>query len=136
MSKLKQKASEEDNASFSDVVEEFSAKQESDDFAALNASLMEIRKLKGVLGYILRNNTSAVVDLAEQDKICQYALLSNQIHESGMAAAEQFRLGEVESLLVEAADLKVLCMSLGQNKISVFMEKNATHAWIIKRILL
>jgi hypothetical protein len=38
-------------------------------FTNLSASLAEIRKLKGVLGYILRNNTSAIVDLEDADKI-------------------------------------------------------------------
>ena len=45
-------------------------------FASLGASLAEIRKLKGVLGYIMRGKTSAVLDLAETDKIGQYAFLS------------------------------------------------------------
>jgi len=134
--KLKLKTNEETADASMDVVGALAVGVENDDFAALNASLMEIRKLKGVIGYVLRNNASAVVDLIEQDKICEYALLSSKIHESCLDVAKQFNLGEVESLLVEGEDLKVLCMSIGENKISVFMEKNATHAWIIKRILL
>ena len=134
--KLKQKTTNESAAVFTDAVGALPVGMEDTDFAALNASLMEIRKLKGVIGYVLRNNTSAVIDVAEQDKVSEYALLSYQIHDSGLEVAKQFSLGEVESLLVEGEDLKVLCMSMGENKISVFMEKSATHAWIIKRILL
>ena len=37
-------------------------------FASLAASLAEIRKLKGVLGYILRSNTSAIIDLTNRTK--------------------------------------------------------------------
>ena len=44
-------------------------------FASLGASLVEIRKMKGVLGYIIRGNSSAVLDLAEGDKITQLCLL-------------------------------------------------------------
>jgi predicted regulator of Ras-like GTPase activity (Roadblock/LC7/MglB family) len=50
--------------------------------------------------------------------------------------AKQFNLADIESVLVEGKSVKVLCMSVGENKISVFMEKTATHDWIIKRILL
>ena len=39
-------------------------------------------------------------------------------------------------MLVEGEKVKVLCMSIGENKVSVFMEKTATHSWIIKRILI
>jgi predicted regulator of Ras-like GTPase activity (Roadblock/LC7/MglB family) len=110
--------------------------EENSGFANLSASLTEIRKLKGVIGYILRSNTSAIIDLNEQDKIIEYAVLSTQMHDTSKEIAKQFNLGQTESILVEGKNVKVLCMSMGENKISVFMEKSATHAWIIKRILL
>ena len=109
---------------------------ESSIFANLSASLAEIRKLKGVIGYILRNNSSAVIDLNESEKIIQYATLASQVHESCKEIARLFNMGETESMLVEGEKVKVLCMNLGENRISVFMEITATHAWIIKRILL
>jgi len=105
-------------------------------FANLSERLAEIRKLKGVLGYILRNNASAILDLDDPDKIIQYAMFSWQIHDSCQEVAKQFNLGETESMLVEGLNVKALCMSLGENKISLYMEKSAAHAWIIKRILL
>src|ERR1700690_3805750 len=92
-------------------------------FANLSASLAEISKLKGVLGYILRSNTTAIVDLSESDKIIQYAILSSQINDGCQEMAKQFNLGETESMLVEGANVKVLCMNIGENKISVFMER-------------
>jgi predicted regulator of Ras-like GTPase activity (Roadblock/LC7/MglB family) len=58
------------------------------------------------------------------------------MHDSCQEVAKQFNLGEAESMLVEGVTVKVLCMSLGENRISVFMMKSAVHAWIIKRILL
>ena len=121
---------------FTNAVAVISVDEENSAFASLSASLAEIRKLKGVIGYILRSNTSAVIDLNEQDKIIEYAFLSSQMHDSSQEITKQFNLGETESILVEGKNVKVLCMSIGENKISVFMEKSATHAWIIKRILL
>ena len=105
-------------------------------FSSLATSLAEIRKLRGVMGYILRSNTSAIIDLTEQERIIEYAILLSQITESSNEMAKQFKLADIESVLVEGKFVKVLCMSIGDNRIGVFMERTATHAWIIKRILL
>jgi predicted regulator of Ras-like GTPase activity (Roadblock/LC7/MglB family) len=113
-----------------------SAREDHSVFANLAASLTEIRKLRGVIGYILRGEELAIVDLTEQSKISDYALLSLQIDLASQTMASQFHLADVESVLVEGKDIKVLCMSIGGNRISVFMEKTAVHTWIIKRILL
>jgi predicted regulator of Ras-like GTPase activity (Roadblock/LC7/MglB family) len=104
-------------------------------FMDLAASLAEIRKLDGVRGYILRSDTSAVIDLTEQEKIIEYAILSSQISESSGEIAKQFNLTDVESVLVEGKTVKMLCMNKSQNRVSVFMDKTATHDSIIKRIL-
>jgi predicted regulator of Ras-like GTPase activity (Roadblock/LC7/MglB family) len=113
-----------------------SVDDENSGFASLSASLAEIRKLKGVIGYILRSNTSAILDFTEPDKITENAILSSQIHDSCQEITKQFNLGEMENVLVEGENVKVLNMSMGENNISVFMEKNATHSGIIKRILM
>ena len=133
---LKQKTSVELAAELPDCASVFSVGEDNSVFANLAASLAEIRKLKGVMGYILRSDTSAIIDLTEQDKIIEYAVLSSQISESSGEMAKLFNLTDVESVLVEGKSVKVLCMSVSENRISVFMEKTATHAWIIKRILL
>ncbi len=136
---LKQKTTIETAAESSENIEVaavISAADDNSETASLTASLAEIRKLEGVLGYILRSNSSAIIDLNEQDKIIEYAILSSQISESSLEIANQFSLADIESVLVEGKNVKVLCMNVGENKISIFMEKTATHAWIIKRILL
>jgi predicted regulator of Ras-like GTPase activity (Roadblock/LC7/MglB family) len=117
------------------VVAATSADGEDSVFASLGASLAEIRKLKGVIGYILRGDTSAMVDF-EPEKISQYAALSYQLHESSLEIAKQLKVAEVESVLVEGGNLKVLCVRIGENKISVFMEKSVSHSGIIKRLLI
>ena len=105
-------------------------------FTRLGASLAEIRKLDGVIGYILRGSNSAMLDLAELDKISQYAALAYQLNESSTEIAKELNVAEVESVLVEGGNLKVLFMKVGDNKISVFMEKSANHSSIIKRVLI
>ena len=133
---MKQKTCTETSSELTDGAAVISVGDDNAVFANLSASLAEIRKLKGVMGYILRSETSAIIDVNEQDRIIDYAVLSSQISESSLELAKQFNLSDIESVLVEGKSAKVLCMSVGENKIVVFMEKTATHAWIIKRILL
>ena len=77
-----------------------------------------------------------MLDLAEDDKISQYALFSYQLDQSSVEIAKQISVAEIESALVEGSSLKVLFMKIGENKISVSMEKNANHSAIIKRVLI
>ncbi len=105
-------------------------------FAGLAATLTEIRKLKGVRGYILKSNSLAVVDLVESDAVSAHALLSVQVGECGEKLAGQFSMIGVESVLVEGKTAKVLCVNIAGNAVSFFMDKNCVHTWILKRILL
>ena len=104
-------------------------------FTDLVASLAEISKLEGVRGYILRSDTSAIIDLTEQERIIDYAILSSQVSESSDEIAKQFNLTDIESVIVEGKTVKMLCMNKSRNQVSVFMDKTATHDSIIKRIL-
>ena len=131
---MKQKTKTEQTSEPTDVVAVISAEENTSIFENLAANLAEISKLKGILGYILRSNTSAIIDLTEQDKISDYAIFSSQTSESSYEMAKQFNITNIESVLVEGKNVKALCMSLGENKMSVFMEKSANHAMIIKRI--
>ncbi len=133
---MKQKINAEIETKLPDGAAVISVGNDNSSFTNLSASLAEIRKLNGVLGYILRSSTSAIIDLTEQDKVIEYAILSSQIAESSTEIAKQFNLSDVESVLVEGKTVKVLCMNLSDNRISVFMEKTATHDGVIKRILL
>lgn len=112
-----------------------SAADDNERFAGLATILFEIGKLNGVNGYILRNNSSAIIDLAEQDKTNEYAILSIQINESSQEMAKQFNLSDIEYVFVEGKRAKVLCMALGENKIGIFMEKTARQDLILKKIL-
>jgi predicted regulator of Ras-like GTPase activity (Roadblock/LC7/MglB family) len=104
-------------------------------FSSLSTSLSEIRKLKGVMGYILRSDTSAIIDLASSEKLTEYALFSYEVSGACQEMIKSFDFGETESMLVEGESIKVLCINIDENKVSVFMEKNAAHLQIIKRIL-
>ena len=103
-------------------------------FENLSARLAEIRKCDGVVGYILRSATSATIDLKEPSKLMEYASLSSQALDSSREISELFDLGDIENILIEGKDVKVLCMAIGKNKVSIFMEKDADHADILRRV--
>ena len=58
------------------------AVEEDQAFTSLCTNLAEINKCKGVIGYILRNATSATIDLKEPSKLMEYASLSSQALDS------------------------------------------------------
>ena len=109
------------------------ALDEDHDFTGLRSSLIEINKVEGVKGYILRNTTLAVIDLQDPAKLMDYALLSSRATDASQEISELFKL-EVTKTVIEGADLKVLSMIIGKNRLSVFMEKNVDHIDIFRRI--
>ena len=108
--------------------------EENQSFTDLSSKLAEIRRDKGVIGYIIRNTTSATIDLKEPEKIVEYAIFSSQVLDSTREISNLFEIGDVQSVLVEGKENNALCMTINGNKISIFMEKDADHADILKRI--
>jgi predicted regulator of Ras-like GTPase activity (Roadblock/LC7/MglB family) len=116
------------------IVDDVTSTEEDQAFNDLSKNLAEIRKTDGVIGYILRSTTAATIDLKDPEKLVEYAILSSQVLDSSREISELFELGDIESALIESKEIKVLCLVIGENKISIFMEKNADHADILKRV--
>ena len=115
--------------------EELGASSDEDDiYEDLSCELAEIRKDKNVLGYILRNETSATIDIEESGKIVEYAIFSSQVLDSSQEISDTFELGEVESVVTEGEESKALCMKIGENKINVFMKKGVDCSKILKKL--
>jgi len=100
----------------------------------LRASLEEIKTYDGVIGYILRNSTSAAIDLKDPTKIIDYAILSSSALDAGEALSEDFNLGSIRSIIVEGRNVKVLCLTVSDNRISVFMDKEVNHEEILTKL--
>ena len=108
--------------------------EEDQTYKDLTDKLAQIRKNKNVTGYILRNTTSATIDLEEPQKIVEYALFSSQVLDSSQEISDLYELGNTESILIEGKENKALCMTINGNKISIFMEKDADQTDILKKI--
>ncbi|TRO47388.1 hypothetical protein E2P60_03280 [Candidatus Bathyarchaeota archaeon] len=130
------KTRKQENATAIIVEEDELASNSEEDqvFTDLSEKLAEIRKEKGVIGYILRNTTSAMIDLKEPEKIVEYALFASRVMDSSREISNLFELGDIKSTVVEGKETNALCSNINGNQISIFMEKSVDHADISKRI--
>ena len=101
----------------------------------MRARLERVKAREGVIGYILRASTSASVDLKDPSKIIDYAILSAAALESGESLSRDFSLGKIDSIVLEGKDAKMLSMTIREQKLSVFMEKNVNHNAIYKDLV-
>ncbi len=105
--------------------------EENPAYESLLSSAQEVRKREGVIGYILKGDSKATVDLNDSQKIVEYALFSSQIFESSQGISEAFNLGEFHNIVIEGRNLKAICLNKAENKLSVFLEKTSPHDWVL-----
>lgn len=101
---------------------------------SLRANLEEIKAHDGVIGYILRNTTSAAIDLNDPTKIIDYAILSSSAFDTSEVLSKEFELGDVESIIVEGKDADMLSLTVDENKTSIFVEKGTDHKKVMRKI--
>ncbi len=112
-----------------------STKKPKIDIEAVQEKLQGIRNQEGILGYILRAQKSAAVDLKDPTKIMDYALFSTTARDVGCNMTEIFQMGEVDSIVVESGETKLLSMNLNNHHLSLFMEKNVDHNKLFKSLM-
>jgi len=100
----------------------------------LRENLEEIKTYEGVIGYILRNSTSAAIDLKDPTKIIDYAILSSSALEASEELSELFNLGETRNIVVEGKEVKVLSLTVDENRISIFADKDVDFGKILKKL--
>jgi hypothetical protein len=100
----------------------------------LRGRLEEIKNCEGVVGYILRNTTSASVDVKDPTKITGYAILSSFSFDVSKDFSELFDLGDVKDAIFDGRSLKILSVTVAENKISVFMEKKADLERVLMKL--
>jgi len=110
-----------------------SAKDKSkDDIEIVQEKLQGIKGREGIIGYILRGSNSASIDLKDPTKVIDYAVLSATAFEAGQEMSATFETGELDNLLLEGEDTKVLSMVVNNHRLSIFMEKNVDHNKLYK----
>jgi predicted regulator of Ras-like GTPase activity (Roadblock/LC7/MglB family) len=100
----------------------------------LRASLEEIKTYDGVVGYILRNSTSAAIELKDPAKLIDYAIISSSALDACEELSRIFDLGTVKDIAVEGKGVKVLSLTVDGNRVSIFLEKDADCDKILKKL--
>ncbi len=100
----------------------------------LRMNLEEVKTYNGVVGYILRNTTSATIDLKDPARIVDYATLSSTAFEATEELSEIFEMGNFQGMIVNGKNLRMLSLIVDENKISVFMQSNADAEKIMRKI--
>jgi predicted regulator of Ras-like GTPase activity (Roadblock/LC7/MglB family) len=96
--------------------------------------LEEIKKSEGLIGYILRNTTSATIDLNDPTKLIDYATFSSSTFDASEQLSELFELGKIRNIRVEGKDINTLHLSIDENDVSIFMEKTVDTMKILEKM--
>lgn len=100
----------------------------------IRSALEETKKSQGVIGYILRNATSAAINLEDSSKMVDYAVLASSTIEASDTVSGLFDIGKVKSVMIEGEEKKMLVVCKDGNDINIFMEKNADTKKLLKKI--
>jgi predicted regulator of Ras-like GTPase activity (Roadblock/LC7/MglB family) len=100
----------------------------------LQTLLAEVKKFRGVIGFIVRNQDAAFVDIEDSDKITDYALLSSLAHDASKDFSEVFDLGEIRNIFLNGKSIKILSVNIGENNVSVFMKKGANVGRVLEKL--
>jgi predicted regulator of Ras-like GTPase activity (Roadblock/LC7/MglB family) len=98
----------------------------------LQESLKDMKTRAGIIGYILRSSQSASIDLKDPTKIIDYAVLSSTALETAEDLSETFELGEIQNILLEGKNAKILLLKSEDQRLSIFMERNVDHKKIYR----
>ena len=102
-------------------------KNDETDAETMQEKLQEIKDQEGIIGYILRDSKSASIDLKDPTKIIDYAVLSTTSFDAASNIAKTLQIGEVEKIIVESEETKVMAMNTKNRRLSIFMEKSVDH---------
>jgi len=100
----------------------------------LQEKLQEINEQEGIIGYILRNSKTASIDLKDPTKIIDYAVLSSTALDTGNDITETLKLGEVDRIVLETEETKLLSIKTNDHNLSIFMEKTVDHNKLSKSL--
>jgi len=100
---------------------------EQEKIEVLQEKLQDIKQQKGIIGYILRGSQTAAIDLKDPTKIIEYASISSSVFEVSYDIAKTLQIGELDTLVVESEETKILSMIINDHRLSIFMEKTFDH---------
>jgi predicted regulator of Ras-like GTPase activity (Roadblock/LC7/MglB family) len=109
-------------------------KEPKTDTEILQKKLEDIKNQEGILGYILRESKTASIALKDPTKIFDYAMLSSTALDVSHNMTETFQMGEIDNMVVESEETKLLSMNIKNHHLTLFMEKNVNHNKLYKNL--
>lgn len=104
------------------------------DIEKMQEKLQDIKDQEGIIGYILRGPKSASIDLKDPTKIIDYAVLSSTAFDVSQNMTEALQMGEVDTIVVESEETKLLSININDQRLSIFMEKSVDHNKLYKNL--
>ena len=109
-------------------------KEPKTDDESVQEKLQNIMDQEGIIGYILRDEKSAFVNLKDPTKITDYAILSATVFDVSRNMTETLQMGEINTIIIEGEETKLLSMNTNNHRLSLFMEKNVDHNKLYKKL--
>ena len=102
-------------------------KSQNNNYENLQKKLQDINNQEGISGYILRGSKSAAINLKDSEKIIEYAIFSSAVFDISCNMSDTLNVGEVQAIVVESKETKLLSMNIDNHRLSIFMEKSFDH---------
>ena len=111
-----------------------SDKKQKNGTETLQEKLQDIKDQEGIIGYILRDTKSASIDLKDPTKVIEFAVLSSTSFDVAENIAVALQIGEVDRIVVESDETKLVSMNTDANRLSIFMENSVDHNKLCKSL--
>ncbi len=94
------------------------------DFDSLQLIIAEVQKVHRVEAFILKNSVRALFNVCTSEDVFGFALLSSEIFDSSSQLFEATAAGPLNSVVLRGDLLSVLCLSVGENQLSIFLDRS------------
>jgi hypothetical protein len=105
------------------------------DFESLQLIIAEVQKAYKIKGFILKNSVRAIFNIYNTDDVFELALLSSELFDSSAKLFEVTKAGTLNHVVLKGSQMSVLCLSDGENQLSIFMDKGTDYNVILDKIV-
>lgn len=100
----------------------------------LHGFLEMLKQRPDVIGYVLRDKAATNIELKDPTKLIEYAILSSASIDAGEELSQIFYIGNVKRVVVSGKNVQVISLTMGENKVSVFIEKDADPCEVLEKL--
>jgi hypothetical protein len=105
------------------------------DFESLQLIIAEVQKAYKIKGFILKNSVRALFNLYNAEDVFDLALLSSELFDSAAKLFEVTSAGTLNHVVLKGSQMSVLCLSDGENQLSIFLDRSTDYNVILDMIV-